>query len=282
MDGASAEHREKPFMMQGDFFKHWERFPAGTFDLILTDPPYGLFGQEIEDLAWDTTIDLSQLEETFTILLKPTGLVLLSCDLHFLTQLLTEFTTHFEYHHHYIWRKPGGMPVNKTHPITNHEFVVVFRRQGVKVQDLTWHPRETGIIGKPYKKTNSTTHVPTRRMKKSATNANTTGSRYMKTVLDAPSKPNMPKAERTSHPMQKPLALLRPLIRTYSNPGDLILDPFAGSGSTLVAASLEQRRAIGCEINSGYYEETQHRLSKIAEQEELFPPIDTHTKQEHT
>lgn len=258
--------------MQGNFFNQWERLPKSAFDLILTDPPYGLFGQEIDDLAWDTPINIGHLEDIFATLLTPTGLVLLSCDLHFLTQLLMEFTTHFEYHHHYVWRKPGGMPVNTTHPIPNHEFVVGFRRQGVSVRELTWHPRETGIMGDPYEKVNTSVTVPTRRMKKGSTNANQSGKRYMKTVLDAPSKPNMPKAERTSHPMQKPLALLQPLVRTYSNPGDLILDPFAGSGSTLVAAALEHRRAIGCEINHDYYEEARCRLNQIVDQEDLFPP----------
>lgn len=53
------------------------------------------------------------------------------------------------------------------------------------------------------------------------------------------------------HPTQKPVELLRWLIRTYSNPGDLVLDNACGSGSTLVAAALENRRFIGMELNNG-------------------------------
>lgn len=53
--------------------------------------------------------------------------------------------------------------------------------------------------------------------------------------------------EKRTHPFQKPLSLLERLIRIYSNPDDIIFDPFAGSGSTLIAAERQGRRAIGCE-----------------------------------
>jgi len=55
------------------------------------------------------------------------------------------------------------------------------------------------------------------------------------------------------HPFQKPLALIERLMRVYSNPGNIIFDPFFGSGSTLKAANNLGRNAIGCEINSEYF-----------------------------
>jgi len=260
-----------PKIYRDDFFKVHEALSPTSFDLIFTDPPYGLFGEEIEALDWDNPVNLYQLEKTFSRLLKPTGLAIISCNLEFLTDLQNAFGAHLILYHHYVWRKPGGMPVNKLYPITNHEFVGVFRRPGVHVSDLTWHPRESGRIGEPYEKKNTTADVPTRRMKKSKVNTNSTGKRYMKSVLDAPSKPNMKKEERTSHPTQKPLALLRPLIRTYSNPGDTILDPFAGSGSSLIAAALEGRNAIGYEIEKKYFDEAQQRLEQtIPAQMDVF------------
>jgi site-specific DNA-methyltransferase (adenine-specific) len=54
------------------------------------------------------------------------------------------------------------------------------------------------------------------------------------------------------HPTQKPVALLAYLIRTYTNPGDLILDNTMGSGTTLVAAQNEGRQAVGIEISEEY------------------------------
>lgn len=54
------------------------------------------------------------------------------------------------------------------------------------------------------------------------------------------------------HPTEKPVPLMAELIESSSRRGELVLDPFAGSGSTLVAAILAGRRAIGCEIDDRY------------------------------
>ncbi len=58
--------------------------------------------------------------------------------------------------------------------------------------------------------------------------------------------------EKTKHPTQKPEELLRKLILASSRAGDVILDPFSGSGTTLVVAEQLQRLWIGCEINHKY------------------------------
>ncbi len=63
-------------------------------------------------------------------------------------------------------------------------------------------------------------------------------------VWDVPSINNQAK-ERNGYPTQKPLALLEPLVRAHSRPGELVLDPFCGSGTTLVAAVRAGRRALG-------------------------------------
>lgn len=62
------------------------------------------------------------------------------------------------------------------------------------------------------------------------------------------------------HPTQKPLALMKALIEKHSNQNDLVLDCFAGSATTGVAALELQRRFIGCEISSEYYQKSLIRL----------------------
>jgi site-specific DNA-methyltransferase (adenine-specific) len=71
-----------------------------------------------------------------------------------------------------------------------------------------------------------------------------------------------PKArERTGYPTQKPIILLERIIKLATNPGDLVLDPFCGSGTTLVAASLNGREAIGIDISSEAIALTKERLA---------------------
>jgi hypothetical protein len=64
------------------------------------------------------------------------------------------------------------------------------------------------------------------------------------------------------HPTQKPLPLMRYLIGKLTSPGDTILDPFAGSGTTLMAAREMGRQAIGIEVDEGYCEATRRRLAQ--------------------
>ena len=62
------------------------------------------------------------------------------------------------------------------------------------------------------------------------------------------------------HPTQKPLSVLTPLIRSFSRPGDVVLDPLCGCGSTLLAAKLQGRRSIGIELDPAYCDIARDRL----------------------
>ena len=81
-------------------------------------------------------------------------------------------------------------------------------------------------------------------------------------VWDIPSLNNMAK-ERTGYPTQKPLALYERIIEASSNPGDLVLDPFCGSGTTLVAAQRLGRRWIGIDSNASAVETARGRLGGL-------------------
>lgn len=64
----------------------------------------------------------------------------------------------------------------------------------------------------------------------------------------------------TEHPYEKPLSLLERLVRIYTNEGDKVFDPFAGSGTTGLACKNLHRNFIGCEINFEYYLIAQKKL----------------------
>jgi site-specific DNA-methyltransferase (adenine-specific) len=83
------------------------------------------------------------------------------------------------------------------------------------------------------------------------------GTRAIGTVIDCQTM-----RLRGIHPTEKPVGLLTPLIEYACPPGGLIVDPFAGSGSTLEAARLSGRRAIGIEANEKYAEAAMRRLSQ--------------------
>ena len=72
----------------------------------------------------------------------------------------------------------------------------------------------------------------------------------------------LPTAQGTGHPTSKPVSMVSDWVRKFTNPGDLILDPFAGSGSTLKAARDEGRKAIGVELEEKYCEIIAKRLDQ--------------------
>ena len=69
--------------------------------------------------------------------------------------------------------------------------------------------------------------------------------------------------ERTGHPCQMPEAVLERIIRVSSNPGDLVLDPFAGSGTTLATARRLGRRYLGIELSAEYAAAIRRRLEEV-------------------
>jgi DNA modification methylase len=73
-----------------------------------------------------------------------------------------------------------------------------------------------------------------------------------------------PAGERTygKHPTQKPIALLSEMVRILSNEGDVVYDPFMGSGSTGVASIINKRKFIGSEVNEEYCEISRSRMEK--------------------
>jgi DNA modification methylase len=75
--------------------------------------------------------------------------------------------------------------------------------------------------------------------------------------------------ERGEHPCQMPLALLERIVRVSSNPGDLVLDPFAGSGTTLAAAKKLGRDYYGVELSDDYVERIRDRLGRVVVDEEV-------------
>lgn len=71
---------------------------------------------------------------------------------------------------------------------------------------------------------------------------------------------DMPYSGNKLHPTQKPVAALKPLIEVFTQPGEIVLDPFCGSGSSLLAAKILNRRYLGIELDPQFHAAANKRL----------------------
>lgn len=74
---------------------------------------------------------------------------------------------------------------------------------------------------------------------------------------------DMPYSGNKLHPTQKSVRALAPLVRSFTLPGELVLDPFAGSGSTCATATLCSRQYLGIELDPVYFEQAARRMERI-------------------
>lgn len=213
-------------------------------DAIITDPPYGITNSD-----WDEKFDLGKYWKTVYHLCKSTHILFAAQP--FTTDLINSDRRHFRYS--LVWKKasPVGFLGANKRPLRIHEDICIFGQGKSK-----YNPQKT--LGKPYKQSqHSTTVIYGKHQRVSTINK---GDRYPTSVLEFPLK----NQERGLHPTQKPLELLRWLVRTYTDLGDVILDPFVGSGTTCLAALQEGRRFVGIERNSVYHQKALVRLASQA------------------
>jgi len=95
-------------------------------------------------------------------------------------------------------------------------------------------------------------------------------ARIYRFIWDGFIQGDMQNKEKRIHPTQKPVALIEKIIQDYSKPGDIILDPFLGSGTTVAACINLERQYIGIEISPDYVLASQQRIKKATEQRRLF------------
>lgn len=164
-----------------------------------------------------------------------------------------------DFRYEWIWEKPQGTnPMNaKIMPLKSHENILVFYRKKPKYNPQMWYSTpyngfssSTSKIGEVYGNAQSKHRD------------NPEGSRYPKTVLKF-------KQEKGLHPTQKPVDLMRYLIKTYSDENDLILDNTMGSGTTGVACLMEKRNFIGIENDVNYFEISVNRINSISKTNNL-------------
>ena len=245
-----------------DCLEGMKRIDDASIDCIICDLPYGTTKNK-----WDSVIPLDKLWEQYRRIAKPEAAIILFGQQPFTTQLIMSNPDWFRYE--WIWEKEMGSGfLNANYaPLKSHENILVFSSLAacfVKNADnaMTYNPQKTD--GKPYtcKQGKMENNYDTKNMV-AAIETKNDGKRYPKTVL----RYNRDKDKL--HPTQKPVELIRYLIRTYSNPGDVILDNTIGSGTTAVAAIKEHRHYVGFELNKEYFDIAENRIAEVLAQPTL-------------
>lgn len=230
-------------LLQGDCRDLLGQIEAGSVDMVLCDLPYGTTRN-----AWDCPISLEFLWSEYARVTKPNAAIVLFAQTPFDKVLGASKLEWLRYE--WIWEKtePTGHLNAEKAPLKNHENILVFYRKPPHYEPQM----RTGF--KPYNCLSG--HASTNYNPQVATRTVNDGNRYPVTVV------GFLKDAEHFHPTQKPVALCEYLIRTYTKPGDLVLDNCAGSGSTLVAAKKLGRRAIGIEQKPEYVEIATKRLAQ--------------------
>lgn len=235
--------KDTNLIIQGDCLEVMQELPDKSVDMILCDLPYGTTQNK-----WDSVIPLNKLWEQYERIIKDNGAIVLTCQTPFDKVLGSSNLKLLRYE--WIWEKSQGTGhLNcKKMPLKNHENILIFYKNLP-----TYNPQMVGD--------------EIRKVKRSGELSKTTNYGKFTELSESEYKGRYPlsiqffKKENGLHPTQKPVALFKYLIKTYTNEGDLVLDNCAGSGTTGVACKNLNRNFILIEKEPKYVEIINKRLA---------------------
>lgn len=205
---------------------------------IITDPPYNISKENnfstlnnprkgVDFGKWDKNFDLYNWIQDYSEILDKNGSMIIFCSYRFISHIIDKLEKcGMAVKDTLIWKKSNPMPRNiERRYVQDTEFAI----WAVK-KDSKW------VFNKP-------------------NNVSYLRSHYETSTVSG--------KERTMHPTQKSLKLMEEIIKIHTNPGDLILDPFMGSGSTGIAALKNNRKFIGIELEEEYFKIASERFDNI-------------------
>ena len=236
-----------------------------SVDLVLTDPPYyiGFDGGKGWDSIWKTEQDyldwcMEWTKECVRVL-KPHrclyvwGTTKTDTFLKYKLDVLNSFDE-MVYQNWIIWSYDWGGRTQKNFA-RKHEDLLMYSKVNKKL--MKKNDREEFLFNK------DDVRVPY--VMKKSVRKNVELNPLGKIPTDVWQKNNHTTSKEYAgwHPTQKPLELLSRIIKANTNPGDLVLDCFSGSGSTAVACSLNNRSFVGSELDKEYYEQSLTRIDEL-------------------
>jgi len=252
--------KENFTLMHGDCLELLKTLPSESIDMILCDLPYGT-----TCCSWDVIIPLEPLWAEYERVIKPNGAIVLFAAQPFTSILACSNLKLFRYE--WIYEKPAatGFMNAKKQPMRAHENILVFYKR-----QPTYNPIKThGHKRQTAKRRDIGSEHYGKQLKIQAYDST---ERYPRSVQIFSSD----KQKQAFHPTQKPVAICEYLIRTYTNPGETVLDNTMGSGTTGVACVNTGRKFIGMEQKQEYFDIAHERLTAaiverdIVQQPDLF------------
>lgn len=233
-------------LLHGDCLELMKKLPNKSIDLILADLPYGLTRAK-----WDSVIPLDPLWKQYKRLIKDHGAIVLFGSEPFSSNLRMSNLKMYRYD--WVWNKTMPTQFLNAHrrPMARHEMISVFYKH------LPTYNPQMGK-GKPYSMLSGKATSLYGNFHSEYT-FNNKGTRFPVDVI----KFKNSNFKKRFHPTQKPVPLLKYLIKTYTNKDDLILDNVMGSGSTGIATELTGRDFIGMEKDNHYFKVASDRISKV-------------------
>ena len=257
---------KKNFVYNSDCLEVMRGMSSGTVDHCITDPPYNISGYDDKrkigwlssnplwtetksfkkiDEKWDKFGDISYAEFTkewiseIKRVVKPNGNILIFGSYHniYRVGVICE-ELDLKINNSIIWYKRNAFPNITGRMLCESTEQIVWAVNGSKKKAKNWIFNNKVLKG--------LTH----------------NGKQMRNMWDIPMTPNSEKTQG-KHPSQKPLELGDRLIAGFTKPGDLVIDPFAGSGSFLVSAKRLGRNYIGVEQDSKFVELANRRLLEI-------------------
>ncbi len=242
--------------INGDFFEIIEKIPNGTIDLLIVDPPYDLnknfHGNKFKKIGYDKYFEYT---ESWIKAVKPklknTASIYVCCDWKSSISIGKIIDDNFILRNRITWSRDKGRGAKNNwknsmedvyYATVSDEFT--FNLSAVKVLKKVLAPYKENGVPKDWEQTKD--------------------GKFRKTCpsnfWDDISIPYWSMPENTAHPTQKPEKLIAKLILASSNVGDVVLDPFSGSGTTGVVAKKLGRNYIDIELNPLYCAWAEKRL----------------------
>lgn len=249
----------------GDAVAELRRLKTASAQLVIADPPYyNVLLDQSWDTQWKAVEEYLEWTRAWVAecirILRDDGLCFIFGQLgkreHAFIHLMSEICRRYQFHDLLIWDRVVGYNERRDSFTPAYEMILVLRK-GDKVKF------NKGAVREPYSSETIQTYLRDKRYKdREARMKHLLAGKFATNLLRVPSLKGSSK-EKCGHPSQKPIDLITKLISCATDPGDLVLDPFLGSGTTAAVAEALGRRWLGIEINPIFVELARQRIESV-------------------